>query len=435
MFFGTVTPISILRLSFSLRRAESMFMRIVCVLSLILAGSLCLDISPSSKANPRSELVQVNPETVGLLSSKLKHIEEAVNTAIKDGDVPGAVVLVGRHGKIAYFQAFGQRAIDPKPEAATMDTIYDVSSLTKVMATTPSIMLLVEKGMLRLEDRVTRYLPEFSGGGKGNITLRQLLTHYSGLRPDFDLSKDWFGHQEALEELWKIKADSEPGKEFVYSDLNFITLGEIVRVVSGKPLDVYAKEHIFSPLNMEDTSFRPSANLIPRIAPTETRRNTLKYLGGGLSAASLDQMLRGEVHDPTAWRMGGVAGHAGLFSSARDLAIFAQVLLDRGAYSGGRFLSPASIQAMTRPQSPKNSDQVRGYGWDLESIYSSPRGDLFAEGYGHTGFTGTSLWVHPPSDIFVVILSNRVHPNGGKNINRLRGAIANVVASAISDSP
>jgi CubicO group peptidase (beta-lactamase class C family) len=420
--------------SFPLQHAESLLMRMLCVLSLILVGGICIDMQPFSRATPQSELMQVNPEAVGLLSSQLKHIEEVVNAAIKDGDIPGAVVVVGRNGKIAYCQAFGERAVVPKAEPATVDTIYDMSSLTKVLATTPSIMLLVESGMLRLDDRVTRYLPEFSGGGKDNITLRQLLTHYSGLRPDFDLSNDWFGYQEALEELWKIKADSEPGKEFVYSDLNFIALGEIVRVVSGKPLDVYAQEHIFSPLNMKDTCFRPSASLIPRIAPTETRRNTLKYLGGNASLASLDQMLRGEVHDPTAWRMGGVAGHAGLFSTARDLAIFAQVLIARGIYPGGRLLSNASIQAMTRPQSPGNSDQVRGYGWDLESIYSSPRGDLFEGGYGHTGFTGTSLWIYPPSDIFVGILSNRVHPNGGKNINKLRGAIANVVASAISDS-
>ena len=397
-------------------------------------GSLSIAGQPSSNATIKSVLVQVSPESVGLLSSRLKHIEEVVNAAVKVEEVPGAVVIIGRHGKIAYCQAFGKRAIEPSPEPATIDTIYDMSSLTKVMATTPSIMLLVENGMLRLDDKVTRYLPEFSGGGKENITVRQLLTHYSGLPPDFDLSKEWFGYNEALGELWKMKADSEPGKEFVYSDLNFIALGEIVRVVSGKPLDVYAQENIFTPLKMKDTGFRPSANLIPRIAPTETRRNTLKYLGGKASLVSLDQMLRGEVHDPSAWRMGGVAGHAGLFSSAQDLAIFAQVLLNLGTYPGGRFLSTASIQAMTRPQSPKNSDQVRGYGWDLDSIYSSPRGDLFSEGYGHTGFTGTSLWIHPPSDLFVGILSNRVHPNGGKNINKLRGTIANVVASAIADS-
>jgi CubicO group peptidase (beta-lactamase class C family) len=289
----------------------------------------------------------------------------------------------------------------------------------------------VESGVLRLDDKVKRYLPEFTGDGKEAITLSQLLTHYSGLRPDFDLSKEWFGYKEALQELWKEKTVSEPGKEFAYSDLNFITLGEIVRVVSGKTLDVFAQEAIFTPLGMTDTCFRPSADRIPRIAPTETRRNTLKYLKG--QATDMDQMLRGEVHDPTSWRMGGVAGHAGLFSSTRDVAIYAQTLLENGAYPGGRLLSAASVRAMTSAQSPNSASQVRGLGWDLKSSYSSPRGDLLAEGYGHTGFSGTSLWVYPSVDAFIVILSNRVHPNGGKDINHLRGAIANIVASAIMD--
>jgi CubicO group peptidase (beta-lactamase class C family) len=316
----------------------------------------------------------------------------------------------------------------------TVDTIFDMSSLTKVIATTPLIMLLVENGTLRLEDKVKRYLPAFAGGGKDAITLRQLLTHYSGLPPDFDLSKQWFGYAAALEELYKINTDSEPGKEFKYSDLNFIVLGEIIHVVSGRTLDVFARERIFLPLAMTDTGFLPSMKLLPRIAPTESRRNTLKYLKGQASLPSLDQILRGEVHDPTAWRMGGVAGHAGLFSSAQDLAVFAQMLLGRGTYQEVHLLSPTSVDAMTTPQSPANLPEVRGFGWDLETSYSSPRGDIFKGGYGHTGFTGTSLWVHPPTDIFIIILSNRVHPNGGKDINHLRGAIANIVATAITDS-
>jgi CubicO group peptidase (beta-lactamase class C family) len=184
---------------------------------------------------------------------------------------------------------------------------------------------------------------------------------------------------------------------------------------------------------MNDTCFRPPADLAGRIAPTESRRNTLRYLKGQDTAESLDKILRGEVHDPTAWRMGGVAGHAGLFSSAEDLAVFAQMLLNHGAYPGGRLLSPLTVQAMTRPNSPPGAPEVRGYGWDIDTAYSSPRGDIFKDGYGHTGFTGTSLWVHPSTDTFIILLSNRVHPDGGKDISHLRAAIANIVAAAISD--
>jgi CubicO group peptidase (beta-lactamase class C family) len=308
-----------------------------------------------------------------------------------------------------------------------------MSSLTKVLATLPLVLMLAEDGILRLDDRVKRYLPEFTGGGKDNITLRHLLTHYSGLPADFDLSKDWFGYPAALAELYRINTGSEAGKEFVYSDLNFIALGEVVQSASGKKLDEYARERIFVPLGMTDTFFCPPAGINGRIAPTEPRRNALQYLKGKGLPESPDQILRGEVHDPTAWRMGGVAGHAGLFSSARDVAAFAQMLLDQGAYPGGRLLSPLTVQSMIRPQSPRDLPQIRGFGWDIESLYSSPRGDIFREGYGHTGFTGTSMWVHPPTDVFIIVLSSRLHPGGGKDINHLRAVIANIVASAVAD--
>jgi CubicO group peptidase (beta-lactamase class C family) len=405
------------------------------VFSLVFAGITFPPGTPDLSAEtPPRGLIQVNPETVGLLPSHLKYIDNAVEAAIQDDELPGAVVLVARQGRIAYFKAFGNRSVLPAAESMTEDTIFDMSSLTKVMATAPSIMLLVENGMLRLADKVKRYLPNFTGGGKDNITVSQLLTHYSGLPADFNLSRQWSGYTAALEELYKTKTDSEPGEDFLYSDINFIALGEIVHAVSGETLDAYAKEHIYAPLGMTETFFQPPAKLIGRIAPTESRRNTLHYLKGESSDESLNRILRGEVHDPTAWRMGCVAGHAGLFSTARDLAIYAQMLLDHGVYEGKRILSSRSVQAMTSPQSPSNSLQVRGYGWDIDSIYSSPRGDIFKTGYGHTGFTGTSLWVHPPTDTCIILLSNRVHPGGGKDINHLRAVIANIVATAISDS-
>jgi CubicO group peptidase (beta-lactamase class C family) len=384
---------------------------------------------------PSKGLETAVPENVGLLSSQLNNIDQAVLKSIEAKETPGAVVLIGRRGRLAYLKAFGLRSTQPQKEAMTVDTIFDVASLTKVIATTPAIMMLAENGTLRLDEKVKRYLPKFSGGGKDSITVRQLLTHYSGLRPDFDLSHQWEGNEAALEELWNESTETEPGKEFCYSDLNFFVLGEITRVLTGKNLSVFAQESIFDPLGMSDTSFKPAANLRKRIAPTESRKRTLEYQKGSAGPGIPEDILRGEVHDPTAWRVGGIAGHAGLFSSARDLAIFSQMMLNRGTYQGQRILSTLAVQAMTSRQSPQNASAIRGLGWDIDSPYSSPRGDLFGGGYGHTGFTGASLWIHPPSETFVIILSSRVHPDGKGNVTHLRAVIANIVAGALADFP
>ena len=378
-------------------------------------------------------LPQATPESAGLLVEQLQKIDDAVAAAIEAREVPGAVVLVARRGKVAYLKSFGLRAIEPQPEPMTIDTIFDMASLTKVMATAPSVLLLVEKGAVRLDDRVKRYLPKFSGGGKDAITVRQLLTHYSGMRPDFDLSRLWEGYETALEELWKETTQGDPGKDFVYSDLNYIALGEIVRAMTGKMLNIFSRESVFEPLGMSETRFNPPAEWRARIAPTESRARSLAYLKGQGTPAQTTEYLRGEVHDPTAWRMAGVAGHAGLFSSARDVAIYAQMLLNRGVHDGKRFFSPLGVQAMTTPQSPRAALLLRALGWDIDTSYSSPRGDLFSGGYGHTGFTGTSLWIHPQSATFVVILTNRVHPDGKGDATHLRGVIANIVAASISD--
>lgn len=379
------------------------------------------------------KLSPAEPETIGLLSSQLGYIEEAVAAAIQDKEIPGAVVLVARHGKIGYFKAFGHRVLEPQPEIMTTSTIFDMASLTKVMATSPAVLLLVERGKIRLGDRVKRYLPEFTGGGKDAITVRNLITHFSGLRPDFDLSIPWEGYSATLEELWKETARGDPGKEFVYSDLNFITLGEIVNRVSAMNLADFARANIYAPLGMDETRFTPPAELWPRIAPTETRARSVEYLQGKGTPAAQSQVLRGSVHDPTAWRMGGVAGHAGLFSSAMDVAVYAQTLLNGGVYRGKRIFSPAGVQAMTTAQSPKSSVTARGFGWDIDSSFSVPRGDLLAGGFGHTGFTGTSLWVAPSQDLFVVLLTSRLYPEGKGDVTHLRGAIANIVAASIAD--
>ncbi len=401
------------------------------LLCLLAAGVIAQYRTPAGAPGGRSG--PEGAEAAGLMPDRLERIDAAVEAAIEQGEAPGVVVLVGGRGGAMYFKAFGNRSVRPSREAMTRDTVFDVSSLTKVLATAPSIMMLVEDGALRLGDRVNRYLPRFRDGGKGEITVRQLLTHHSGLPAGFDLSRPWFGFEAALGELWKIGAASKPDEKFVYSDLNFIALGEIVRAVSGRALDAFARERIFAPLGMADTGFCPDAAMASRIAPTETRRATLEYLDGEGSGASMDTMLRGEVHDPTAWRMGGVAGHAGLFSSAEDIAAYARMLLNLGSHPGGRMLSPLTVRAMTSPQSPEGSPAIRGYGWDIRSEYTSPRGDILMEGYGHTGFTGTSLWIHPPSGTYIIILANRVHPGGGKSVNHLRGAVANIVAGAIAD--
>jgi len=364
-------------------------------------------------------------------SAQLGLIDDAAAAAIRAGETPGAVVLVARHGKIGYWKAFGNRSLQPEGEPMTPDTIFDMASLTKVLATTPAIMLLTQDGRVRLGDKVKRYLPQFTGGGKDDITVRQLLTHCSGLPADFDLSKPWQGHGAALAELWHMTTQTQPGKEFLYSDLNFITLGEIVGAVSGRNLDVFAQQELYRPLGMAETAFNPPASWIPRIAPTESRDRSLQYLKGG-APQSAPKILRGEVHDPTAWRMGGVAGHAGLFSSARDTAIYAQMLLDHGGFRGRSVLSPLTVLAMTSPQSPAGLP-VRGFGWDIDTPYSAPRGDLFTGGYGHTGFTGTSLWIHPPTETITIILTNRLHPDGKGDVTHLRGAIANIVAASIVD--
>jgi len=392
----------------------------------------CLLSAAFAQARLQEGLPQADPESAGLRAEVLQRIGPAVEAAIEAKEIPGAVVLVARHGKQVYLKAFGNRALEPGVEAMTADTIFDMASMTKVMATAPSIMLLVERGAVRLDDKVKRYLPKFVGGGKDAITVRQLLTHYSGLRPDFDLSRPWDGYDAALEELWKETTQGDPGKDFVYSDLNYIALGEVVRAVTGMKLDVFSRENIFDPLGMSDTRFTPPPEWRARIAPTESRARSLEYLKGQGTPAQSAECLRGDVHDPTAARMGGVAGHAGLFSSARDVAIYGRMLLDHGVCGGKRFLSPLGVQAMTTPQSPRSAGALRGLGWDIETGYSSPRGDLFSGGYGHTGFTGTSLWVNPATDTFVVILSSRLHPEGKGDATHLRGVIANIVAASVN---
>ena len=384
-----------------------------------------------------TDLPVAAPAAVGMSAERLAQLDTAVQQAIERRETPGAVVLVARKGRIVWHKAYGARAVEPQREPMTKDTIFDIASLTKVVATATSIMILIERGQVRLSDPISSYIPELKGEGRDRLTIEHLLTHRAGYAPDFDLSQKWTGNEEALKRLYTETLRHQPGARFVYSDINYITLGEVVRRASGMPLDEFAKKNIFQPLRMKDTGFRPRKELTARIAPTEKLRAAMSYLGGSGEGAGPDgeRWLRGEVHDPTAFRMGGVAGHAGLFSTADDLAIYCQMIMNGGEYGGVRVLSPMGVATMTRPHVVADDGSTRGLGWDITSSFSANRGDLFPPGsFGHTGFTGTSLWIDPDSETFVVFLSNRVHPRGKGDVGPLRGRVASIVAASVTDT-
>jgi len=355
-----------------------------------------------------------SPEPQKKIEERFGIVDAIVERAAAEGNIPGAVLLVGHNGKVVHRKAFGMRSLEPVREPMTFDTIFDLASLTKCIATATSVMKLVEDGRIRLSDPVAASLPEFAQNGKKDITVRDLLTHYSGLRPDLDLQASWKGRDTAFEMVMREKPANPAGSRFVYSDINFETLGFLVEKVTGISLADYASRNVFAPLGMKDTRFLPPKEWESRIAPTE-------YDEQG-------QMLRGVVHDPTARRMGGVAGHAGLFSTADDLARFAEDIL-----SGFTVLSRTAVEKMSTPQQPVNAASLRGLGWDIDSPFSANRGELLPVGsFGHTGFTGTSLWIDPVTDTYIILLTNAVHPRGGKSLVSLRSKVATAVVQALS---
>jgi len=372
-----------------------------CMLAILLAaGAVAQSQSPSTARNESNK-------------TSLAAIDVLMEDAVQSGNIPGGVVLIGHNGKVVYRKAFGFRSLEPSREPMTVDTIFDLASLTKCIATATSVMQLIEQGQVRLNSPVSTYLPEFAQNGKESITVRELLTHYSGLRPDLDLKDSWEGRDAAYSRAMQEKPAHPAGARFEYSDINFITLGFLVEKVTGQPLNEYAAKKIFAPLGMSDTGFLPASALAARIAPTQ-------YDEQG-------KMLRGVVHDPTARRMGGVAGDAGLFSTADDLARFAEEMLH-----GNTILSRTAIEKMTTPQQSSTAATLRGIGWDIDSPFASNRGDLLPIGsYGHTGFTGTSLWIDPATDTYIVLLTNAVHPNGHGSVVSLRNRLANVVAASL----
>ena len=349
-------------------------------------------------------------------AGKLDEIDAAITSAIAEQRLPGAVIWIGRGGE-HYSKAYGCRAVAPVVEPMSADTIFDAASLTKVVAGTPAIMLLVERGQVEIDAPVQRYVTEFKGGGKETITVRQLLTHTSGLRPDVSTKPPWKGADTAIQLACEEKLQAAPGTVFRYSDINFFLLGEVVQRVTARRLDEFCAREIYEPLRMVDTGFLPPKEKLARIAPTE--------LTGGV-------MLRGIVHDPTARFMGGVAGHAGLFTTAADLSRYARMLLNGGELDGVRIFKPETVALMTAVQTPATIEARRGFGWDIDSGYARPRGRIFPIGsFGHTGFTGTALWIDPFSKTFWILMSNRVHPDGKGNILPLQYSLGTLAAEAV----
>lgn len=365
----------------------------------------------------------IEPATAGMRAEKLAEIDAAVKSAIEEKKIPGCVVCIGRRGKIVLLKAYGHRAVEPKKIEMTTDTVFDLASLTKPLATTISTFILIDQKKLRLDDKVAKHIPEFAANGKGNATIENLLLHNAGLIADNALSDYLDGPEKAFTRIWDLKPLAPPGERFVYSDVSLITMAEVARRASGENIHPLSQRLIYQPLGMQETGYLPSESLRKRAAPTEKQG---------------DHFLQGEVHDPRAAKLGGIAGHAGLFSTASDLAILADMLLGKGERQGTRILSEESWQEMTRPRKVVSrssqgemSTGLRSPGWDIRSGYSSNRGKTFSDAaFGHGGFTGTSFWVDPENDLFVIFLSNRLHV-GRSNVNPLAGRIGTIADDAI----
>jgi CubicO group peptidase (beta-lactamase class C family) len=465
-------------------------------------------------AAPAPDFTTVSKQPDAATAPDFATVSKLINDAIAANRLPGAVVVIGHGGELAFHQAYGSRMLAGEPgldgspalaEAMTEDTIFDLASLTKILATATAIMQLYEQGKVQFDDPVQQYLPDFNTANdprRAKVTVRMLLTHTSGETGDVELKDTWglsgADKAEGIHRAVTTPLESGPGEVFRYSDINFILLGVLIETVTGEAEDVYVQEHVFAPLGMEDTRYLPpakacgshtvrgaaiasapaptgvpgvcsagtwSAGLLSRIAPTardeESRADPSKN-------PDLDYLLRGTVQDTTARRMGGVAGHAGVFSTAHDVCIYAQALLDRLAGRPSEFpLAQTTLELMTTPQQPGHAAQqlqaandaarkavakrpntthpllaphypaitgqnLRGFGWDIDTPLSMPRGMVFPIGsFGHTGFTGTSLWLDPGSDTYIVLLTNSIHTRGSPPISDLRGEVATAAAQAL----
>ena len=373
-------------------------------------------------------LATAHGETADIFhTDRLKAMESEVRTSVAAGRLPGAVLWL-EHSGTAWHKAIGDRAIQPKRETLTEDTIYDAASLTKAVATATAVMKLQEQGKIGLDDPVSRHIPGFAGNGRDAVAVRHLLTHHSGLAAGIAAKDDWHGADRALELACALVPTGPPGTVYRYSDVNFILLGKIVENVSGIPLDRFCEREIFKPLGMNDTGFRrfdptapppPPAKDAARIAPTTVQPD--------------GSALRGIVHDPTSRRMGGVAGHAGLFLTAADLAKFCRMMLNGGRSGKTRILRQSTVDLMTGVRTPDGSAR-RGLGWDIDSPHAGQRGGHFPlGGFGHTGWTGPSVWIDPFSGTFLIFLTNRNHPTENGSAGELRNRLATYAAEAVRD--
>ncbi len=377
--------------------------------------------SPHLEVRAGEAFPLVSPEDAGVDGEALQAIDVLVDEAIARGEMPGCVVVIGRRKGVFFAKAYGLRQVQPFPEPMTLDTIFDLASLTKPIATATSVMLLWQRGAIELDAPVARYIPEFASSGKEKVTVAQLLLHVGGVAAANPLTDYDHGPEVALKRIQAIKPIASPGDRFVYSDVGYIVLGELVRRVSGQPLDRFSVEEIFRPLGMSDTGFSPDAVLYPRVAPTEK---------------VAEEFLRGVVHDPRARKLGGVAGHAGLFSTAADLWRYARMMLNGGTVDGKVFLSPPAYRLMTHPRGLPNPPGYRALGWDVHSSYSSNRSPQYSPwAIGHGGFTGTGMWIDPEKDLAVIFLSNRLHPDGKGSVNPLIGRIGSVAVRALKTLP
>lgn len=390
--------------------------------------TLALVMLACNLAPAQVRLPLARPEEAGLDSRRLSLLDEIIAGALERKDFPGGVLLVTRQGKVVWRKAYGHSQLVPEPAPMKLDMIFDLASLTKPIATATSIMILVERGELRLWERVKTYIPEFvpyieeKGIPGEEVRLFHLLTHTSGLPPYTDPKEvaarygDPCPTEVLVKQIAAIRKEYRPGEKFVYSCLNYIILAHIIKLVSGQDLAEFSRKNIFQPLGMSSTFFNPPPEVRSRCVPTEVIEG---------------QPLRGVVHDPLARLQGGISGNAGLFSTADDLAIFAQMMLNHGVYRGVRILSPLAVDRMTEIF-PHLKFAGRGFGWDLDSDYATVRGDLFGwTSYGHSGYTGTSIWIDPETATAVIFLTNRVHPDDKGEIISLRSKVANVVAASI----
>lgn len=348
----------------------------------------------------------------------LQQVDALVAEAIEKKQIPGAVLVVGRGDEIVYRKAYGNRSVEPTTEPMTVDTIFDLASLSKPIGTATSIMILADRGEIDLEAPAAKYLPAFGSNGKDKVTIEQLLLHRGGLIADNPMSDYTDDPEESLRKVLDLKLKYEPGTDFIYTDMGYVVLGEVVRAVSGKRLNEFAAEEIFKPLGMKDTTYLPSSSWLPRIGPTQQTK---------------DGMLRGTVHDPRAQKLGGFAGHAGIFSTADDVARYCRMLLNKGELDGQRIMSAKTVEEMTKPRCMEDGTNCRTYGFDANTKFSSARGERFDKTttFGHTGWTGTMLWVDPVNDCYFVLLTNRNHPDGKGNVIPLRRKVATVVGEAL----